>query len=48
MYDFAHCLSDAIEGVTHSLCDIGFTNNRELYDWFVENIPVPSFDRRRT
>jgi glutaminyl-tRNA synthetase len=42
MYDFAHCLSDAIEGVTHSLCDIGYVNNRELYDWFVDNVPVPS------
>jgi len=42
MYDFAHCLSDAIEGVTHSLCDIGYVNNRELYDWFIQNVPVPA------
>ncbi len=42
MYDFAHCLSDAIEGVTHSLCDIGYVNNRELYDWFIRNVPVPA------
>ncbi|MFT7583403.1 MAG: glutaminyl-tRNA synthetase, partial [Myxococcota bacterium] len=33
MYDFAHCLSDAIEGITHSICTLEFENNRELYDW---------------
>jgi len=33
MYDFAHCLSDYIEGVTHSFCTLEFENNRELYDW---------------
>ncbi len=42
MYDFAHCLSDAIEHITHSLCTLEFKDNRELYDWFVENCPVPS------
>ncbi len=42
MYDFAHCLSDAIEGITHSLCTLEFKDNRELYDWFVENCPVSS------
>lgn len=42
MYDFAHCLSDAIEHITHSLCSLEFKDNRELYDWFVENCPVPS------
>ena len=36
MYDFAHPLSDALEGVTHSLCTLEFDNNRELYDWLVE------------
>jgi glutaminyl-tRNA synthetase len=44
MYDYAHGLSDAIEGVTHSFCTLEFENNRELYDWFVEAIfepPVP-------
>ncbi len=46
MYDFAHCLCDAIEGVTHSLCDIGYVNNRELYDWFIENVPVPARPRQ--
>jgi glutaminyl-tRNA synthetase len=42
MYDFAHCLSDAIEGITHSLCTLEFENNRPLYDWFLEQLPVPS------
>jgi len=35
MYDFAHCFSDAFEGITHSLCTLEFENNRELYDWFL-------------
>ncbi len=38
MYDFAHCLSDAIEGITHSICTLEFENNRELYDWIVEAV----------
>ncbi|MFQ5704959.1 MAG: glutamine--tRNA ligase/YqeY domain fusion protein [Gemmatimonadales bacterium] len=38
LYDFAHCLSDAIEGVTHSLCSIEFKDNRELYDWLVHAV----------
>jgi glutaminyl-tRNA synthetase len=42
MYDFAHCLSDAIEGVTHSLCTLEFDNNRELYDWLIDNTSVPA------
>jgi glutaminyl-tRNA synthetase len=37
MYDFAHPLEDAIEGVTHSLCTLEFDNNRELYDWVLEH-----------
>lgn len=45
MYDFAHPLSDAFEGVTHSLCSLEFENHRPLYDWFIENVggfdPVP-------
>lgn len=45
MYDFAHPLSDAFEGVTHSLCSLEFENHRPLYNWFVENVggfdPVP-------
>ena len=46
MYDFAHCLSDAIEGITHSLCTLEFQNNRELYDWFVNNTSVASKPRQ--
>ncbi|HPQ42665.1 MAG TPA: glutamine--tRNA ligase/YqeY domain fusion protein [Syntrophales bacterium] len=38
MYDFAHCLSDAIEGITHSICTLEFENNRPLYDWFVDEL----------
>jgi len=38
MYDFAHCLSDAIEGITHSICTLEFENNRPLYDWIVEQL----------
>lgn len=41
LYDYAHCLEDALEGVTHSLCTLEFDNNRELYDWVVEHTPVP-------
>lgn len=42
MYDFAHPLSDAIEGITHSLCSLEYVIHRPLYDWLVENVPVPS------
>ena len=38
MYDFAHCLGDAIEGVTHSLCTLEFQDNRRIYDWTLENV----------
>ncbi|MEA2013767.1 MAG: glutamine--tRNA ligase/YqeY domain fusion protein [Thermodesulfobacteriota bacterium] len=38
MYDFAHCLSDAIEGITYSICTLEFENNRPLYDWIVEQL----------
>ncbi len=41
-YDFAHGQSDAIEGVTHSICTLEFEDHRPLYDWLVENLPVPS------
>ncbi len=41
MYDFTHCLSDAIEGITHSLCTLEFQDNRRLYDWVIENVSVP-------
>ena len=40
MYDFAHCLSDALEGITHSLCTLEFENNREIYDWVLDNTSV--------
>ncbi len=40
MYDFTHCLSDSIEGITHSLCTLEFENNRELYDWYLEQLGV--------
>lgn len=40
MYDFAHCLSDYIEGITHSFCTLEFENNRELYDWILDTLEV--------
>ncbi len=40
MYDFAHCLSDAIEGITHSFCTLEFEVHRPLYDWFIENTSI--------
>ena len=45
-YDFAHGQSDAIEGVTHSICTLEFENHRPLYDWFIEHLPVPSRPRQ--
>jgi len=45
-YDFAHGQSDAIEGVTHSVCTLEFQDHRPLYDWFIENLPVPSRPRQ--
>jgi glutaminyl-tRNA synthetase len=41
MYDFTHCLSDSIEGITHSICTLEFENNRELYDWVLDTLAVP-------
>jgi glutaminyl-tRNA synthetase len=41
MYDYAHPLSDALEGITHSLCSLEFEDNRPLYNWFIENVDVP-------
>ncbi len=46
MYDFAHPLEDAHEHITHSLCSLEFENHRPLYDWFVQNCPVPSAPRQ--
>ena len=40
MYDFTHCLSDSLEGITHSLCTLEFANNRELYDWVLDTLDV--------
>jgi glutaminyl-tRNA synthetase len=40
MYDFTHCLSDAIEGITHSICTLEFENNRSLYDWVLDELEV--------
>ncbi len=45
-YDYAHGQSDAIEGVTHSICTLEFEDHRPLYDWFIENLPVPSRPRQ--
>jgi glutaminyl-tRNA synthetase len=45
-YDFAHGQSDAIEGVTHSLCTLEFEIHRPLYDWLIDNLPVPSRPRQ--
>jgi len=42
MYDFAHCLSDSIERITHSICTLEFENNRPLYDWFLDQLRVES------
>ena len=41
MYDFTHCLSDAIEGITHSICTLEFENNRALYDWVLDQLGLP-------
>ena len=40
MYDFTHCVSDSIEGITHSICTLEFENNRELYDWFLDELGI--------
>ena len=40
MYDFTHCISDALEGITHSLCTLEFQDNRRLYDWILDNITI--------
>ena len=41
MYDYTHCISDALEGITHSLCTLEFEDHRPLYDWFLEQLSVP-------
>ena len=46
MYDFAHCLSDAIESITHSLCTLEFLDHRPLYDWILDQLETPSHPRQ--
>ena len=46
MYDFAHCISDAIEGITHSICTLEFEDNRPLYDWFLDHISIGNHPRQ--
>ena len=46
MYDFAHCLSDALEGITHSICTLEFEDHRPLYDWFLDQLDVPCHPRQ--
>ena len=46
MYDWAHGISDAIEGITHSLCTLEFEEHRPLYNWFLDNIPAPCHPRQ--
>ena len=47
MYDYTHAISDAIEGITHSLCTLEFESHRPLYDWVLDNIPAPHATRPR-
>ena len=46
MYDFTHCLSDMLEGITHSLCTLEFENNRTLYDWVLDTLNTPCHPRQ--
>ena len=46
MYDFAHCLEDAVEGITHSICTLEFEVHRPLYDWILDNVSVPCHPRQ--
>ncbi len=46
MYDYTHCISDAIEGITHSLCTLEFEDHRPLYDWVLDNISIPCHPRQ--
>ncbi len=45
-YDFAHGQSDAIEGITHSICTLEFEDHKPLYDWFIQHLPVPAVPRQ--
>ncbi len=46
MYDYTHCISDALENITHSLCTLEFEDHRPLYDWVLNQLPVPSHPRQ--
>ncbi|MCK9335961.1 MAG: glutamine--tRNA ligase/YqeY domain fusion protein [Candidatus Cloacimonetes bacterium] len=46
MYDYTHCVSDALEGITHSICTLEFEDHRPLYDWFLDQLPVPCHPRQ--
>ncbi|HHQ4706430.1 TPA: glutamine--tRNA ligase [Aeromonas veronii] len=46
MYDFTHCISDALEGITHSICTLEFQDNRRLYDWVLDNITIDCHPRQ--
>ncbi|WP_343128073.1 glutamine--tRNA ligase [Buchnera aphidicola (Takecallis taiwana)] len=45
-YDFAHCISDAIEGITHSLCTLEFLDNKQLYQWILKNISITTYPKQ--
>ena len=47
LYDFAHPIQDALEGITHSMCSIEFENHRPLYEWVVDNCPLPHHPKQR-
>jgi len=40
MYDYAHCVSDSVEGITHSICTLEFEDHRPLYDWFLDELEL--------
>ena len=46
MYDYAHPIEDALEGITHSLCSLEFEDHRPLYDWVIANVDLPSKPRQ--
>ncbi len=46
MYDYTHCISDALEGITHSICTLEFEDHRPLYDWCLDQLPVPCHPRQ--
>lgn len=46
MYDYTHCISDALEGITHSICTLEFEDHRPLYDWVLDNITIPYHPRQ--